>query len=523
MSKRFFLLAALCLVILTALTRGLALTHNLYGHPDEHVFYTSSELLMLDLLGEDPYEPVKAYPEGTYVFRLPFQLAARAVQLDESYDVSVVIWGRIASVFYYTAGALLGLWLVCGPLRGGRAGAVIYVLTVGFGLFQLEQSRYGTFDPLSFFVLMLVIVLCTLALRSGKRGFLLGAAFAVGVAAAGKYPLAYFALLPLSVLLLQKTRGRTLAWTLALMAGCALIGFLLFSPSVLRSPRFFLSTILGGVQGYMVGGNPEGYSTVPESIFSTMAYHGLYSDLPLAGIFALLCMRRLAKEGGAAEERRFFTQALPLVTLVFLGYNLLLTTFFLRTLFPYFCISMLYAAAGLGQLCGRRGWRLAALILCLAMTVRGAVLVALLHDNDGRRQDVTSLLEQAEGSGEGELLVMGNYSFDWDLYTHLPENAHILDSMMLYEGKFPELTPGTRLLTASLQHGVAKLCVFPPNKEWSQNMDSGWERFRAENEPWLVAKLYPDWIYPLFGFWVHGSTATAYEFPTNWLYIRPAD
>ena len=522
-SKRFFILAALSLAILIAVTRGISLTHNMYGHPDEHVFYTSSELLMLDLLGEDTYEPVKAYPEGTYVFRLPFQLAARAVQLGANYDVSVAIWGRIASVFYYTLGALLGLWLVCDPLKGGRAGALIYVLTVGFGLFQIEQSRYGTFDPLSFFVLALVIVLCTLALRREKRGFLLGASFAVGVAAAGKYPLFYFVLLPLSVLLLQKARGRGLRRTLALMAGCALIGFLLFSPSVVRSPRFFYRTILGGLRGYVTTGNPEGYSTVLETAFSNVVYHGLYSELPLAGIFALLCVRHLSREGADTEERRFFTAALPAVTLVFLGYNLLMKAFFMRTVYPYYCISMLYAAAGLGQLCRKRAWRWAALALCLLMVIRASVLIALLGDHDREEQAVEELLQLAESSGEGELLVLGNNAFDGELCLRMPESAQIIYNVTLYEGDFPTLLPGMRILTASMEHGIAKTCLFPPNKEWIINIDAGWERFREENAPWLVAKLYPDWIYTLFGFWVHGSTATTYEFPTNWLYIRPAE
>ena len=520
-TKPFMLAASLCLVIVIALTRGFALTHNLFGHPDEHVFYTSTELLLLDLRGEDEYEPVKAYPEGTYVFRLPFQILAGLVPLDADYGVCVDTWGRISSVFYYTAGALIGLWLVCDPLGGGRAGSVIYVLTAGFGLFQIEQSRYGTFDPISFFVLTLVIALCVLALRRKKQRFLLAAAFAAGVAAAGKYPLFYFALLPLSVPVLQKTRGRRLITTLALMAGCVLLGFLLFSPSVVRSPRFFLSTILGGINGYVKGGNPEGYSTVPESVASVMLYHGLYSDLPFAGLFALSCARRIPCRADASEESRFLGAALPTILLVFLGYNLMLTTFFLRTLFPWFCISMLYACAGLGRLCrGRKVWRFAALALCLAMTARGIALVAML---DGKREAraVSALLEKIQSCG-GDTALLGNYAFDYDLRRSLPDSVKVVELMQLYEGNYPELPPDTAILTASLEHGLAKRCLFPPNKEWTRNITFGWERFREENASWQAAKLYPDWIYPLFGFWVHGSTATAYEFPTNWLYFRPA-
>ena len=519
-TKRFLLAASVCLVIVIVLTRGLSLTHNLFGHPDEHVFYTSTELLMLDLLGEDSYEPVKAYPEGTFVFRLPFQLLARAFPLDADYGVSVDIWGRVASVFYYTAGALLGLWLVCDPLKGGKAGGVIYVLAAGFGLFQIEQSRYGTFDPISFLLLTLLITLCVLALRREKTHFLLLSAFVVGIAAAGKYPLFYFMLVPLAVLLLQKPRGQRLAGTLAGMACCALLGFLLFSPSVVRSPRFFLSAILGGVDGYLVGGNPEGYSTVPESLVSVLIYHGFYSDLPLAGLFALSCTRALAKDGTVSAERRFLSRMLPVILMVFLCYNLLLTTFFLRTLFPWFCLSMLYACAGLGRLCRSRGWRIAALALCLVMTARGAALVAML--DTGREARAVLEMRQAVEQTGGDPALLSSFFFDYDLKRSLPDSLRTVEIMQLYEGNFPTLEPGEQILTGSMEHGLAKRCLFPPNKEWTANITAGWTQFKEENARWLVARLYPNWIYPAFGFWVHGSTATDYEFPTNWLYVRPA-
>ena len=516
-----FIAAALCLALVLVLTRGFSLSHNLLGQPDEHVFYTSAEILLEDILGGERYEPVKPYPEGTYVFRLPFQAMARLLPLSADYGVNVAVWGRIASVFYYTLGALLGLWLVWDPLRGGRQGALIYSLAVCFGLFQIEQSRYGTFDPISFLVLMLLIVLCTLALRRGGKRYLTAAGFVTGAAAAGKYPLLYFVLLPLSVLLLQKRRGRARAQCLALMLGCALLGFVLFSPSVIRSPRFFLDTIAGGLTGYVVGGNPEGYSTVPESMFSVLLYHGFYSDLPLAGVFAVVALRRLPRMGGDDAERRFFSQVLPTVTLVFLAYNLLLTTFYLRTLFPYFCISLLYASAGLAGLCRNRGRRIAALALCLVMAARGTALLLLLGDREGEIRAAASLAERLE-EGDGELVQMGNGFFAAALAARLPEGLRIVGTDRLYAGDYPELPPGTRLLTASQEHGMAKRCLFPPDKEAAKNMSFGWQRFKADNAPWLAAKLYPDWIYPLFGFWVHGSTATNYEFPTNWLYERPA-
>lgn len=165
-----------------ALTRGISVRHRLMEHPDEFVFYSSSEILMLDLFFDDgPYEPIKPYPEGAFVFRLPFQLLARQYQLYEDYEQSVALWGRIASVFYYSVGCVLGLWIVYHVLRGGYTGAIIFALGVIFGLFQIEQSRYGTFDPVSFMLLLLIIFLCARYLRKQREIYLMLAAFAAEV------------------------------------------------------------------------------------------------------------------------------------------------------------------------------------------------------------------------------------------------------------------------------------------------------------------------------------------------------
>ena len=520
-TKRFFWCTALCLVLALCLTRGLTLGHNLFGHPDEAVFYGSAELLMEELLHGDDYEPIKPYPEGTFVFRLPFHLLAQVLPLSGDYTVNVDLWGRVSSVFYYTLGALLGLWIVADPLRGGRAGVVVYALAVCFGLFQIEQSRYGTFDPISCFVLNLEVVLCTLALRKNRMILLSAAAFVVGVAAAGKYPLAYYLILPASLLFLRKRRGKDLFGGIALLLGGMLLGFFLFSPSALRSPRAFLVKAIGdGLHGYVVGGNPEGYSTVAESALAVLVYHGAYSDLPLAGLFALLGVRALAREGDMSAERRFFTRVLPTAVLVFLVYNLLLTTFFLRTLFPYFCLCLPYAAAGLGRVWDRRRLRILPLLLCLLMVGRGAALLTLLGSgySSGR---AAAFREEIEAC-EGEKLLLANFFFDRGLYP-LPADAKTVSYDRLYAGDFPSLEPGTAIITASLEHGMVKSCIFPPNKEMVANILRGWERFRGENGPWLRARLYPAWIYEVFGFWVHGSTATNYEFPNNQLYYRPAD
>ena len=288
-SNMFVLVVAVLMLLGIAMSRGFTIKHNFMGHPDEHVFYGSTEMLMYDILYDQEYEPVKAYPEGTYVFRLPFHLLAQYVSLEDDYTYNVRLFGRISSVFYYSLGALLGLWLVVNVLHGGKAGAVIYALTVVFSLFQLEISRYGTFDPISFFLLTALVVLCCQYIRSKKIGLIIAASFCVGVAAAGKYPLAYFFILPLSILLMDKVDKKKGFYLLCIMFAVALCGFVCFSPSITKNPRFFINAAFDGLGGYVVGGNVEGYSTVPESIFSALVYNLFYSDLPLSLVFAVLC------------------------------------------------------------------------------------------------------------------------------------------------------------------------------------------------------------------------------------------
>ncbi len=502
-----------------ALTRGITIKHNFMGHPDEHVFYGSTEMLMYDILYGEQYEPLKAYPEGTYVFRLPFHFAAQLIELEDDYTYNVRLWGRISSVFYYSLGCVLALWLVVRALGGGKAGAIIYALTACFSLFQLEISRYGTFDPVSFFVLMLAIVMLCQYIRRGKDIFILAASFCIAVAAAGKYSLAYFFVLPAALLIMQK-REKKLRLSL-LMLICAAVAFILFSPSIIRNPRFFIDTVFGGLSGYIVGGNPEGYSTAPESLFSAIVYQLFYSDLPLSGILALLCAARVFRENRHELEGKFFGLVLPAALLVFLAYNCLLTTFFLRTLFPFYCIASVYAAAGLGRVCGKVGLKALAVLLCALMIVRTAYCVSIMADEDAATRRADEFVQLLETEQIKEVIHLGNFFVAKELTKAFAEQP--VDHVTLYNllaGEFPEIEEGQLIITDSLEHGWAKYCLFAPNKEQIKNITQGWEDFKADNEEYLLGTLYPQHYYWLFGYWVHGSTATNYEFPNCYVYYR---
>lgn len=50
------------------------------------------------------------------------------------------------------------------------------------------------------------------------------------------------------------------------------------------------------------------------------------------------------------------------------------------------------------------------------------------------------------------------------------------------------------------------------------------KQLRLKNERTRFGLLllgYPDWYYPLFGYWLKGSAGAEYEFPANALYYHP--
>jgi len=97
--------------------------------------------------------------------------------------------GRIAAVFYFTVGAVLGCVIIYRFFSKKKLPIAIYGLIMVFSLFHEEQSRYGTGDAISLFLLMAIILLTASALNSKRnRIFFLYLSYAVsGMLAAVKY------------------------------------------------------------------------------------------------------------------------------------------------------------------------------------------------------------------------------------------------------------------------------------------------------------------------------------------------
>ena len=156
-------------VTLILLTRGLTIAHNIYLHPDEYVFYRSTAKLIDFMQGKsEAYEPVRLYPEGTFVFHVPFQWICRLISPNFDLQLS----SRIASVVFYTVGVIFGFLLLRKFFGNSLRTFVIYGTTAVLALFHLEQSRYGTSDPLSFMLLMMLLFFGALVYEQKKRWIL---------------------------------------------------------------------------------------------------------------------------------------------------------------------------------------------------------------------------------------------------------------------------------------------------------------------------------------------------------------
>ena len=130
-SKKNFRIIVLVTVLLILLTRGLTISHNMELHPDEHVFFNAAQSLKGYLSGSSPiYEEVKTYPEGAIVYQLPFHILTALLNRIFDAGISPQLSGRIAAVFYFTVGAVLGLVLIYRFFSKKLIYSIIYSLTV---------------------------------------------------------------------------------------------------------------------------------------------------------------------------------------------------------------------------------------------------------------------------------------------------------------------------------------------------------------------------------------------------------
>ena len=172
-SRKQFIGIVLIMVFMIALTRGLTITHNMELHPDEHVFYSAAQSLKGYISGSSTvYEEEKEYPEGAIVLQLPFHVLTAIINRLTAADISPQLSGRIAAVFYFTVGAVLGSVVLYRYFTKNIASLAVYGATVVFSIIHITQSRYGTADAITFPLLMAVILFTALALEQKSHRYI---------------------------------------------------------------------------------------------------------------------------------------------------------------------------------------------------------------------------------------------------------------------------------------------------------------------------------------------------------------
>ena len=519
------------MILLIAVTRGVTLTHNMELHPDENVFVRASVSLKDKVMGlGDVYEEAKEYPEGAYVFQLPFHIAAQIIKQASGHPINGFVTGRIASVAYFSAAAVLGFFLLYRYIDRRYVTLVVYAATMVFSLFHIEQSRYGTGDAISIFLLVLEIVCCAAA-SDGKRKLplLLAAALICGFLAAVKYPLFFFLCIPVSVqwrLYRKKTVVKRIGLTVMLGAA-ALAGFLFCSPKVVRDPLYVARVILTESRAYLRGGNLFTLGGWYNHVASVAVYSLCYSGFPLAsGLMCYAIISRLKKRAIRTDVDFLFNLVIPIVILVFFIYNISIISLFMRSFYPFLFLTDLYASTAVGTLYDKGGKNLRTVLGVLAalMICRGCFfLTALSERNSGERVNRLIAAAADENWKETSLIatrpLSGPYlAFDTNLLRDAKE-IYIQDERFL-EPDTAKLRPGEMVITGTEDYSRSNRYIIPFDSEMVHDLIYNWETFRNVNMQYLIGRPYPKYYYYLFGYWIKGTTGTDYEFPTNYVYYR---
>lgn len=526
--KRCFIRIILVTVALILVTRIITLTHNRQLHPDEHVFYLTVTSLANSILEPGtPFVENKEYPEGTYYFQLPFQLAGQLLRNLIGIDglTGAQHLGRLASVFYFVIAVLLGMRLLWKYLGKNRISLWIYGLTMSFSLFFIEQSRYGTGDIISLMLLMLLISLTAQALEpDSKTGWWAAAFFVSGILGAVKYPQLVFALIPLTAFLCQPglRKGRQILLFLLI----TIAGFFLFSPKTMLDPSYILRVIQREGNAYLSSGH-KAISTA-NNLLNLGLYLLLYSDFPLlplavlAGFvwrFLSLLIRRknIADRAGTAL---LFAYIVPGICVFFFSYNLFVSTQFFRTYLPFFGILTLYTATAAERLFSKNKWsRIAVLVLAVCMILRGLGFIWILSDDNKVQEDLTAMVSGAVDENWKETWYTSLFSFPVaeepgvSVYEH-----HFVNPLVEHNGSYT-IQPGQLIITGAqaFHYGLPHLLAVD---ESYQKNALFWSSFKEANQDYFVGQLYPHVYYYLFGGWIRGSTLSQYELPCHYIYYR---
>ncbi|MDR0220446.1 MAG: hypothetical protein LBI54_03450 [Lachnospiraceae bacterium] len=507
----------------------MSMWHEMELHPDEAFFYNSASSVVS---GDYSFKSVKAnpdyvynYPNGALVFQMPFQFAGAIEGAVSQGGLGSQAWGRIAAIFYFSAACFLGGIILYRNFGQKPLAVFFYALTMVFSLFHIEQSRYGTGDAISFFVLMVILYAIDIFFREGDGFYLYFAAFFTGALAAVKFPLLFFIIYPLCAYFIkakQTGQKKSPLKAFSCIFVFALLGLLLFSPQWFVDKTFFMKAFFSELEPWVLGGNGL-YADAPVNNFLyLLLYQLLYADFPLAApllIFGVATRYRQDKE--QAFPHAFYALVLPVSIFLFFFYNLFATAVAFRTYYPYFCLCAFFTSYALSELFSQKKLRPVIIALSVFMALRGMFFVYALTEKS-REEAIVAALTQHEAWDDRRMVVVygspdayipreaaipqRKYAYGWaDLYLRYPEA--------------PLLLPGEFGVTAAYEYGMAKTSIFRARKEKERFRES-WVAFREQMKDYVIGVSYPLYYHYIFGGWVPGSALAEFEFPVNYIYYR---
>lgn len=525
-SKKQFIGIVFIMVFLIVLTRWLTISHNMELHPDEHVFYNAAQSLKGYISGSSMvYEEEKEYPEGAIVLQVPFHILTAIINRLTAADISPQLSGRIAAVFYFTMGAVLGCIIIYRFLSQKKLCIVIYGLIMIFSLFHEEQSRYGTGDAISLFLLMAIILFAASALNSQKCIFLFLSFAATGMLAAVKYPLIFFSAISIytAVKLLNRKPVSSKLIVILFSAFSLYIGFAIISPKAALDPMYIYRASTRELGAYLGSPQKITFARIWSHFMSVFVYAMLYSGFPFTPLFfaAEIVSHHKTVRTTDRIDTLFFVVT-PLLIIVFTTYNLFVQLIIFRSFYPFFFLTDIYVAMYIARLVETRSAaRFVSLTLCTIMVLRGAFLMFLLsykNDSDDLSQIVASAVDEnwSKTTFLSGFLILPTGYFDY-------KDVQVIDiaDKRFASAASMELEPGELFINGARDFALHPfLCGFLPTAYEQNEAVDTWNTFKEINAQYYVGTLYPKYIYYLFGYWIRGSSGTSHEFPTNYVYYR---
>lgn len=430
-------------------------------------------------------------------------------------------------MFYFTCAVTLGCIILYRFFSKKPSILIFYGFITIFSIIHIEQSRYGTGDAISFFLLMLLILLTANGLTVEKHSlpWIYFAFFVTGTLSAVKYPLIFFSIIPLYALIriFQHTpKKKTLFLTLiALISLC--LGFAVVSPKAAFDPMYVIRASTRELGAYMDTDSSR-MALLWTNILSVFTYSIFYSGIPFMPIlFIISAKKRWHSDSNASNAGLLFNRILPILIVVFFLYNLTVSNLAMRSFYPFFFLTDLYVAELISAWYNNKTWkRIAVVTLTAIMTLHGTYLILLMSEKNDSTRMSELILSSVDENWSNTRVLSGQVIYA-DSYYDYP-NLEIVD---IKDKRFStkesmELEHGELFITGARDYPAGSFQFsFLPLDFPNNPLLSKWIEFENANAQYFVGRLYPEYYYYLFGSWIHGATGNGAEFPNGAVFYRP--